>query len=47
MSAPTATATLPGSVHGVVVQTRSLSPGSTGASGISSFGGTAVTGNFT
>ena len=47
ISAPTATAACEISVHGVVVQTSRLSPGCTAFSGISSAGGTAVTGSFT
>ena len=47
ISAPAATAAWEMSVHGVVVQTRRLSPGWIGDSGISSAGGTAVMGRRT
>ena len=47
MSEPAATAAFEIRVQGVVVQTTSLSPSSSGDSGIASVGATAVTGSFT
>ena len=47
MSSPTASAALEISVHGVVVQATSESPGSTAGSGIASEGGASVTGKRT